>query len=69
MGDDLVASRPSLRLSVAQQMIADNRLADAAATLAPLAYDPHPDSHAASARQMLRDAEARLAMPKVATSP
>ena len=59
---------PSLRLSVAQQLIADNRLADAAATLTPLAYSPHPDDHAASALQMLRDVEAKMANPKVAAT-
>ena len=51
---------PSLRWLVAQQMISDERLKEAALTLAPLAYSPHPGENTERARQLLRDVEARL---------
>lgn len=51
---------PSLRWLVAQQMISDERFKEAALTLAPLAYSPHPGEHTDRARQLLKDVEARL---------
>jgi tetratricopeptide (TPR) repeat protein len=51
----------SLRWLVAQQMIADDRLQQAAQTLVPLAYSPHPGQHTDQARKLLQDVEARLA--------
>jgi hypothetical protein len=50
----------SLRWLVAQQMISDERLSEAARTLAPLAYSPHPGEHTEMARQLLKDVESRL---------
>jgi tetratricopeptide (TPR) repeat protein len=50
----------SLRWMVAQQMIADERLGDAAKALAPLAYSPHPGEHTDQARELLKEVEARL---------
>jgi tetratricopeptide (TPR) repeat protein len=50
----------SLRWLVAQQMVADKRDSDAAQTLAPLAYSPHPGEHTDEARQLLKEVEARL---------
>ncbi len=51
----------SLRWLVAQQMISDKRFKDAARTLAPLAYSPHPGEHTDKARELLKDVEARMA--------
>ena len=50
----------SVRWLVAQQMVSDKRFKEAAQTLAPLAYSPHPDEHADMARKLLKDVEARL---------
>lgn len=52
---------PELRWMVAQQMIADNRLAEAARTLGPLAYSPHQAEHTERALQLLKEVEARIA--------
>ncbi len=49
-----------LRWLVAQQMVQDERLAEAAQTLAPLAYSPHPGEHTDMARKLLEDVEGRL---------
>ena len=50
----------SLRWLVTEQMIRDERYKDAAQTLAPLAYSPHPGEHTDRARQLLKDVEAKL---------
>ena len=50
----------SLRWLVAQQMVSDERFRDAAETLAPLAYSPHPGEHTEMARRLLKDVESRL---------
>jgi tetratricopeptide (TPR) repeat protein len=50
----------SLRWVVAQQMISDERYKDAAQTLLPLAYSPHPGELTDKARQLLRDVEAKV---------
>jgi hypothetical protein len=50
----------SLRWLVAQQMVSDERFSDAAETLAPLAYSPHPGEHTEMARRLLKDVESRL---------
>jgi hypothetical protein len=50
----------SLRWLVTQQMIRDERYQDAAQTLAPLAYSPHPGEHTDRARQLLKDVEGKL---------
>jgi hypothetical protein len=50
----------SLRWMAAQQMIKDERLEDAAQTLAPLAYSPHPGEHTDTARKLLGEVEERL---------
>lgn len=52
---------PSLRWTVAQQMVNDDRLTDAARTLGPLAYTPHPSESSEQARQLLAEIEAKLA--------
>jgi tetratricopeptide (TPR) repeat protein len=51
----------SLRWTVAQQMIRDERLAEAARTLGPLAYTPHPSEGSDRARKLLTEIEAKLA--------
>jgi tetratricopeptide (TPR) repeat protein len=51
----------SVRWLVAQQMIFDNRLNDAAQTLAPLAYSPHPGEQTDMALKLLKDVKARIA--------
>lgn len=51
---------PPLRWLVAQQMVADERLSDAIATLAPLAYSPHPSNETEKALTLLKELEARL---------
>jgi tetratricopeptide (TPR) repeat protein len=51
----------SVRWMVARQLIADDRLADAAQTLAPLAYSPHRNENTDRALQLLKDVEARIA--------
>jgi tetratricopeptide (TPR) repeat protein len=53
----------SLRWLVTQQLIRDARYQDAALTLAPLAYSPHPGQHTDAARQLLKKVEARMAPP------
>jgi tetratricopeptide (TPR) repeat protein len=58
---ELAPFDPTLRWAVAQQMIADQRLEDAARTLAPLAYSPHPGEHTGQALALLKEVEARLA--------
>jgi tetratricopeptide (TPR) repeat protein len=50
----------SLRWLVAQRMVSENRLKDAAQTLKPLAYSPHPGEFTDQARKMLQDVEARI---------
>jgi tetratricopeptide (TPR) repeat protein len=50
---------PTLRWLVAQQMIHDERWAEAARTLAPLAYSPHPGEHTDQALQLLKEVEAK----------
>jgi hypothetical protein len=50
----------SLRWLVAQQMVSDERSQQAAQTLVPLAYSPHPGEHTEKARKLLQDVEARL---------
>jgi tetratricopeptide (TPR) repeat protein len=52
---------PNLRWMVAQQMIGDGRLADAARTLGPLAYSPHGGKDTEQALKLLKDVEARIA--------
>ena len=47
----------SLRWLVVQQMVADERFADAAVTLAPLAYSPHPGEGTEKARELLKEIE------------
>jgi len=54
----------SIRWQAAAQMIKDERLADAAETLAPLAYSPHPGDHTESARKLLQEVERRLTIGK-----
>jgi tetratricopeptide (TPR) repeat protein len=49
----------SLRWLVAAQMINDDRYADAATALAPLAYSPHPGEHTDRARRLLEEVEAK----------
>ena len=51
----------SLRWRVAQQMITDQRLREAAQTLGPLAYSPHPGEHTEQSRRLMQDIEARIA--------
>ncbi len=51
----------SVRWLVAQQLISDDRLADAALTLAPLAYSPHRNENTERALKLLKDVEARIA--------
>lgn len=41
-------------------MIADDRLADARQTLAPLAYSPHPGDRTDGALELMQDIEDRL---------
>jgi tetratricopeptide (TPR) repeat protein len=51
---------PSLRWLTAQQMISDERLVDAAETLAPLAYSPHPSADTGKALQLLEEVQAKI---------
>jgi tetratricopeptide (TPR) repeat protein len=51
---------PALRWMVVQQMIRDERLEEAARTVAPLAYSPHPGEHTERARQLLLEIESRI---------
>ena len=51
----------SLRWTVVQQMVHDQRLADAARMLGPLAYTPHPSEGSQRAQQLLTEIEAKLA--------
>lgn len=60
---------PSLRWMVVQQMIRDERLEEAARTVAPLAYSPHPGEHTERARQLLREIEARIEGAAASTEP
>lgn len=48
-----------VRWLVANQMIMDDRYADAANVLAPLAYSPHPGEHTDRARRLLEEVEAK----------
>ena len=50
----------ALRWFVVQQMISDERYKDAALTLGPLAYSPHPGKHTDAALQLLKEVEAKL---------
>jgi tetratricopeptide (TPR) repeat protein len=52
---------PALRWTVAQQMIADDRLAVAARTLGPLAYSPHPGEDTEDALRLLKEVEGKIA--------
>ena len=54
---------PTLRWLVVQQMIRDERLEEAAKTIAPLAYSPHPGEHTEQARKLLLEIEARVGGP------
>lgn len=54
----------SLRWLVAQEMVADERYQEAARTLGPLAYSPHPGKNTEEALKLLKDVEARLASSK-----
>ena len=49
----------SVRWLVASQMIHDDRYAEAANVLAPLAYSPHPGEHTDQARRLLEEVEAK----------
>jgi tetratricopeptide (TPR) repeat protein len=49
----------SVRWLVANQMILDDRYAEAANVLAPLAYSPHPGEHTEQARRLLEEVEAK----------
>jgi tetratricopeptide (TPR) repeat protein len=49
----------ALRWVVAQQMIADERFEDAAQTLRPLAYSPHPSERAEAALKLLEEVEVK----------
>jgi hypothetical protein len=49
----------SVRWLVANQMILDDRYAEAANVLAPLAYSPHPGEHTDQARRLLEEVEAK----------
>lgn len=51
----------SVRWLVAQQMVEDNRLKEAAQTLAPLAYSPHVSEDTTKALSLLKEVEARIA--------
>jgi tetratricopeptide (TPR) repeat protein len=59
---------PSLRWLVARQMINDERWADAAKTLVPLAYSPHPGQHTDRALALLKEVEARIGAPTAASA-
>lgn len=50
---------PSLRWTVAQQMVADERFTDAARTLGPLAYSPHPGKNTGQALALLKEIEGK----------
>jgi tetratricopeptide (TPR) repeat protein len=50
----------SVRWLAAQQMVTDGRLREAAHTLAPLAYSPHPGEQTEAARRLLTDVETRM---------
>jgi tetratricopeptide (TPR) repeat protein len=54
----------SLRWLVAQEMVADERYKEAALTLGPLAYSPHPGKNTEEALKLLKDVEAMLASSK-----
>jgi hypothetical protein len=51
---------PSLRWLVAQQMVNDERFAEAIETLGPLAYSAHENETTEKALALLKDVEARL---------
>jgi len=53
-----------LRWAVAQRMISDGRLAQAATTLGPLAFSPHPGENTEAARKLLAEVESRIAAQK-----
>lgn len=50
-----------VRWLVAQQLASDKRYREAARSLEPLAYSPHPDEYTDKARQLLEDVETKLA--------
>jgi tetratricopeptide (TPR) repeat protein len=50
---------PNLRWRVVQQMIQDERYAEAAGVLSPLAYSPHPGEFTDRARTLLQEVEAK----------
>jgi tetratricopeptide (TPR) repeat protein len=50
----------SLRWAVVQQMVDDGRVREAAATLASLAYSPHPGEHTDAAKQLMQELESRV---------
>jgi len=54
----------SLRWLVAQEMVAGRRYREAAQTLGPLAYSPHPGKNTEEALKLLKDVEARLESSK-----
>jgi tetratricopeptide (TPR) repeat protein len=54
----------SLRWLVAQEMVAGRRYREAAQTLGPLAYSPHPGRNTEEALKLLKDVEARLESSK-----
>lgn len=51
----------SVRWLVGQELIADDRLAEAAEVLAPIAYSPHRNEFTDRALQLLQDVEGRIA--------
>ncbi|MGQ0429485.1 MAG: hypothetical protein ACT4UQ_06110, partial [Gammaproteobacteria bacterium] len=50
----------SVRWLVSQELISDNRLADAAEVLAPLAYSPHRNEFTDKALKLLQEVQARI---------
>ena len=58
-----------LRGLVAQQMISDGHLDEAAQTLAQLAYSPHPGERTEKARKLLQEVEEKRAAKAAATEP
>lgn len=58
----------SVRWQVAKQMVFDDRYADAAIVLEPLAYSPHPGEHTDEARRLLTEVETKAdAAPAAST--
>jgi tetratricopeptide (TPR) repeat protein len=56
----LAPQDPSLRWLVAQQMVTDQRLAEAVETLGPLAYSAHVNADTEKALALLKEVEAKL---------